>query len=313
MTDIQAEGKDIAICFYGLTRSLKYTIDSITNNIFKILDNHKYKYDIYLHTYNLEIINNDRSSEKNCRLDLNEYKLLKPDFFQITNQDEFDKTINITDYIDHGDPWMGQEKNKYTSLKNILRQFNSLNIVTNLWINKQPNYKCVIYLRPDLKYITPLNIDVINFILEKNKPIIFTPNWCEYGGKNDRFSMGTPSAMKIYGTRLSHCYNFSKMRQLHSEQFLKYVLKKSKVITKPLNMKAIRIRANGSMNKKDKQRNINHLNDTWSRPLDSIDKPAGNRSDALGYDDCIKTVLGDSFATPEENAPLETIDVSVIK
>ena len=250
---------EIAICFFGLTRSLRYNIESIQKNIFDILDNSEYSYDIYMHTYNLEVINNDRSNEYNCKLDTEEYKLLKPNHLSITNQNKFDETVDIKDYIDHGDPWEKQEKVEYTSLKNLLRQFNSLNIVTNLWIDKKINYKCIIYLRPDLQYLTPLNLEVIQFIFTKDKPIIFTPNWCEYGGKNDRFAIGTPSAMKIYGTRLKHARNFSKIRTLHSEQFLKNILKRGKVIMKPLNMKAVRVRANGSINKQDKQRNKNHF------------------------------------------------------
>ena len=67
---------EIAICFFGLTRSLRYNIESIQKNIFDILDNSEYSYDIYMHTYNLEVINNDRSNEYNCKLDTEEYKLL---------------------------------------------------------------------------------------------------------------------------------------------------------------------------------------------------------------------------------------------
>ena len=37
----------IALCFWGLTRSLKYTIDSIKNNILEILDSHNIEYKIF--------------------------------------------------------------------------------------------------------------------------------------------------------------------------------------------------------------------------------------------------------------------------
>ena len=43
----------VCICFFGLTRSLRYTIDSINKNILKILEDNNIKYDIYLHTYDL--------------------------------------------------------------------------------------------------------------------------------------------------------------------------------------------------------------------------------------------------------------------
>ena len=36
--------KKVCICFYGLTRSLKYTINSIRENIIKVLINNHYKF-----------------------------------------------------------------------------------------------------------------------------------------------------------------------------------------------------------------------------------------------------------------------------
>ena len=47
--------KKIAVCFFGLTRSLKHTIDSIKKNIFHPLQKNNINYDIYLHTYILTI------------------------------------------------------------------------------------------------------------------------------------------------------------------------------------------------------------------------------------------------------------------
>ena len=41
----------VAICFFGLTRSLKHTIDSINTNIFQPLKNSNIEYDVFLHTY----------------------------------------------------------------------------------------------------------------------------------------------------------------------------------------------------------------------------------------------------------------------
>ena len=83
--------KKICLCFYGLTRSLKYTHSSINNNILKILIQNNYYFDIYLHTYNLDILTNNIYKEINCRLDFQEYKLLNPDYFHIQNQKTYDE------------------------------------------------------------------------------------------------------------------------------------------------------------------------------------------------------------------------------
>ena len=42
-----------AICFYGLTRSLPYTIDRIRSSIFDPLIEDGISYSVFLHTYNV--------------------------------------------------------------------------------------------------------------------------------------------------------------------------------------------------------------------------------------------------------------------
>jgi hypothetical protein len=77
--------KRVALAFYGLTRSLSYTIDSIRRNIMKPLAEAGYTYDVYLHTYDLQNLANERSGEANP-LNTTEWKLLEPDFHKITSQ-----------------------------------------------------------------------------------------------------------------------------------------------------------------------------------------------------------------------------------
>ena len=254
---------NIAICFYGLTRSLKYTYKSIKKKIIDLLENNDYQITIYLHTYDLKILNNDRSDEKECLLDINEYKLLNPDIYKITNQNDFDKMIDINKYLNHGDPWDGQEKKSHASLKNILRQWNSLQEVTKLWESSLEKHKCIIYLRPDLFYINKINLENISLCLnsKQDKPLVFIPGWAGYGGHNDRFAYGNSSAMKIYGNRIQNAAHFSLNRNLHSEQFLKYVLRKNKVSVKYIGMYAVRIRADGHAHRKDKKDIRKHCSD----------------------------------------------------
>jgi hypothetical protein len=75
----------VALAFYGLTRSLRYTINSIQQNIFNPLKESGYTYDVYLHTYNLEHLANQRSGEASS-LNTTEWMLLRPDFYQVTSQ-----------------------------------------------------------------------------------------------------------------------------------------------------------------------------------------------------------------------------------
>jgi hypothetical protein len=228
--------KKICLCFYGLTRSLRHTQSSINKHIIKILVLNNYYIDIYLHTYDLKVINNKRAKEFNIKLNLNEYKLLNPDYFSITSQNEFDNTINIKNYLLKGDPW----KNNGNSLFNLLRQLNSLKIVTKMHEDK--DYKCYIYLRPDLKYLNNLDINLIKNLRDDT---FYTPKWGKFCGLNDRLGFGSKNIMVEFGYRLDKALEYSKIKKLHSESFLKYIMEKYKINN--INLKAHRIRANGQI------------------------------------------------------------------
>ena len=45
---MEKERYKIGICFFGLTRSLKYTLPSIQKNVFNVLTSHNMDYDVYL-------------------------------------------------------------------------------------------------------------------------------------------------------------------------------------------------------------------------------------------------------------------------
>ena len=45
--------KKVALAFFGITRSLKYTVDSINKQIIDVLKNNNMEVDIFLHTYKL--------------------------------------------------------------------------------------------------------------------------------------------------------------------------------------------------------------------------------------------------------------------
>lgn len=238
----------IAICFFGLTRSLKYTIDSINENIFQFLKDNHFQYDIYLHTYDLDFLTNSRSGEYKCVLDKNEYKLLNPHHYLITDQSEFKKTINITDYLDKGDPW---NEEHHTSLYNLLCQLNSLKLVHNL-CNKTKEYKCYIFLRPDLLYLDKINLYSIKHVMENyNDIILFTPEWGRWGGLNDRFCIGTKKAMDIVMNRIEFIKGFSKRKRLHSEKYLYYIVSTNNIRQLFFKTRAVRVRSNGIQDKQD--------------------------------------------------------------
>ena len=248
----------VCICFFGLTRSLNYTYDSIKKNLLDILEQNNIEYDIYLHTYNLKVLTNPRSDEYNEKLDTNEFKLLNPKEFIIDNQNEFDKKFDYDIIKKYGDTWYDD----YKSLYNLIRQLNSLKQVTSLIINKCM-YDKYIYIRPDLLVKTELNIKYIKYISTHN--YLFTPNWGKWiapaicrstnssdVGTNDRFAIGNYNSIVKYGNRIDDIYDYMKMYGcLHSESLVKYIIQKYNINNIEIPIILIRVRANGKYNSSD--------------------------------------------------------------
>jgi hypothetical protein len=239
--------KKVAICFWGLTRSLKYTLHSIEKNIFEPLIKNNIPYDIFIHTYTTnKIYSNPRAEEKNLILDNDEYKLLKPKYYKIENQEYIKKKINVDKYKTMGNPWVESE-----SFSNHLLALWSLNEVTALWTPRAKYYTNVIYCRPDLEYLCPIDIrwlygsdDVIYTPNFHRKPTLFTKK----GSKmsiNDRFAIGKPLTMKYYGNRFLEALEYSKTHQLESRIFLEDTLRKHNVKIIFINFVFIRVRATG--------------------------------------------------------------------
>lgn len=245
----------VCICYYGLTRSLKYTLDSINKNIFDILKLNNIKYDIYLHTYDLEVLTNLRSGEFNCILDKNEYKLLNAKKYIIENQNDFDKKFDYESVKKYGDYWYDD----FCSLINLIRQLNSLKNVFKL-VEKSEKYTSYIFMRPDLKIFTKLNINDI--FQTKTKNIILTPNYAQFRGLNDKFVIGDYNSIKIYANRFDYIYDYMKLKgRLHSESLLKFVIKKFKIRNIYTKIYFARVRANNIIEEKDLKilKNLNVL------------------------------------------------------
>jgi hypothetical protein len=67
----------VAICFFGLTRSLTWTVDSIRDHILGPLTDKGVSYDLFLHTYRLNTLENPRANERARKYThLNDYQLL---------------------------------------------------------------------------------------------------------------------------------------------------------------------------------------------------------------------------------------------
>jgi len=219
----------VAIGFFGLTRSLRYTIYSITTNIYNVFKANNIEYDVFIHTYSLSSYSNIRNKEmitdkeEIARLN-NEYKLLKADYIDIHEQDEVKKKINMKLYRTHRDPF----NSSYNSVDNfILAQYSKSKLV-KLIEGTGNTYDYILFVRPDCLYKTPISI---NYLSHVNDNTICIPKYDLYGKYqfNDRFSITNMKTYKLYGETFRHLLYISRLEVLHSETIIGKLMKSHKL------------------------------------------------------------------------------------
>lgn len=241
----------VALCFFGLTRSLKYTLPSIEKFLFEPLVSHGIKYDTYLHTYKMKTpYTNPRAGEKGIILDADEYRLLEPTYHMIEDKGMVSRKLDLAKYRTKGDPW-GNEKEAiegdFTTLDNHILYLWSQKQLTQMWQKNKGRYTHIVFCRPDVLYQVPLQVSWFSFTSDK----ICIPNFGLCGNVNDRFAIGKPEQMIPYGQRFHEALQYSKVKPLASEGFLIATMKKHKIKYEHVNFYFTRIRANGEKNKMD--------------------------------------------------------------
>jgi hypothetical protein len=168
----------VALVFYGLLRSIQYTLPNLQKHIFIPIMESGYEYDIYCHNYTFPAnykYNNHRSHEYNIQLDPDAYKLLDPKYYISDNQLDIEKQLNLESYRTHGDPWPNTQ---YKTLGNYLLAMYSKKKITALlkhYMETQPEqhtYECVIFIRSDVLFEKPIQITKLCQLLNTEKYFI---------------------------------------------------------------------------------------------------------------------------------------------
>ena len=203
----------IALCFWGLTRSLKFTIQSIHKHIIQPLKNANIEYKIFLHTYEFDSAYfNPRATETHIQLDFQEYKLLQPDYFQIDNQDKVKQELNLGQYRSKPDPW----DTNYITVDNFLCAMYSKKKVGEMIRNSGEPFDAFVFLRPDVKFLNSLDTRYFS-LLQGNRVCI--PNFHLFPDFNDRFFLCSKEHVFLYTQLFDDMLEFSKHYPLHSERF----------------------------------------------------------------------------------------------
>ena len=234
----------IALAFWGITRSLKFTIDSINKKILDIFKKNKIEYTIFMHTYKLNNYINIRTNEHVVHVDNEEYKLLNPDYININDQDEIKEKLNLKLYRTHPDPW----NTDYNSVDNFILSMYSKQNVTKMIKNTNINYDYIIFLRPDVEYIDNFDLNFLKFVLNKT---ICIPNFHLFSQYqfNDRFCICNNTTYQIYGDIFDNLLPLSKTQKLHSETIIGYLMNKYELVITRISFRFLRVRSNGEKEK----------------------------------------------------------------
>lgn len=232
----------IAICFFGITRSLSYTIASIDRNV---LEPAERMGDVVklAHFFDLPRIENRRSGEYVAH-EVDADKYLHAEEIETSKPQTAEIMVDFKKLKTFGDTW----KDDFASLDNLTHQLHSLQKVTRM--SQKYHAEIVLFIRPDLNYHDSLG-PIIRRALKVHhagKAAVFTPDWQRWGGVNDRFAVAVgEKAYMAYGNRLmvgeEFCSKFN--RSLVSEHLVAHAMERAQVNVVHIPQRASRVRANG--------------------------------------------------------------------
>mmetsp|Transcript_14321 Transcript_14321/g.32159 ORF Transcript_14321/g.32159 Transcript_14321/m.32159 type:complete len:310 (+) Transcript_14321:193-1122(+) len=238
----------IAICVWGIMRSLRYTIHSLHHFMLTPIQRSGNTYEIFMHTYNFTgIYESARNFEPASQLNFSDWKILKPDHILVEDQDEYDKYANYEQYMDMGDPW----HNDYVSFRNHLRALHALQqlAIALEEASHQRQFDGVIYVRADVLLLNP-----VPFFLLKRPQTMFLPDFhrsCKGGEYNDRMALGDMDSALVYGRRIEHALEYSRRNPLHAEKFIYGHLTASNVTVLEVPLRFRRVRSSGDEHYRD--------------------------------------------------------------
>lgn len=233
----------IFVGFFGITRSLKFTVDSILSNILEPLKKIGAPI-IQVAHFNLPPqISNPRSGEVDVPVDSLEYKLLDLDCVIMETQD--DRLIRSRLHIAKKFP--DHFEDGYRSITNLCHQLRSLERLWSIIKTFRPTENDVIVLtRPDLLIMDPVEPERDVAPLQCSAVDIVVPAWHCWGGLNDRLAFCSTAAAERYAVRGRYVQETcAEIGALHPETLLACAMSKASLKVAFTPLRALRMRADG--------------------------------------------------------------------
>lgn len=233
----------IALCFFGLNRSLSHTVASIEANVIAPLKEAGLEVDVVGALMRPRgTFSNARSQESDLVPEANFEDLLQPRRHEYIDQAAFDEHITPTILRLGLDDYY---QDQHASTRNIVRELFSVKRSFSLLEGTRPD--AVIFLRPDLLYRDRL--DIARYLPQlEGAARVMTPSWQKWGGLNDRFALCNYAGAEVYGRRYDAFWHAAPLfrKNLQAEALLLATLLLQGVAFDAYTSEmAVRVRADG--------------------------------------------------------------------
>lgn len=254
----------IALVFFGLVKNVNSVLlKSFRTNVVEPLSELGTVH-AYMHTFREANFSNPRNLENTTIDQQSSINFIRGLFSSHT----FNVIVDETDdahrffgptvwYLRNGGAWAG---NSTLSTHYYLRQQFSLLRATEMWAGvnytqlsgllplPRNKFSCVVYIRPDLLFVSALPKHVLRGICrtpnDGHRDVV-VPSM-EHGGWHDRSAMGTPEGMLLYGLRGLHIRKFVNAGEVpHAESYLARFLCENNVTIHIAPWATRRVRADG--------------------------------------------------------------------
>lgn len=229
----------IAVCFYGIVRSLSSTISSIRSNVIQpargVGDLR-----VFAHLFDQTTISNPRSGEFGI-LETGQHSLLCADRIELERPGVQESRLERLKSLARVDPW----GDGFRSLNNLLHQLYSLGRVQQM--ASEWGADVFVFVRPDLRYLDSFSSVLDQAAQEASRPVVFYPSWQLHGGLNDRFAVVCGStAARAYSNRGKSLETLlASASRFNGERLLRFALFQARVKLVPFYVRAERVRLGG--------------------------------------------------------------------
>ena len=232
----------IAICYYGLPRSIRTVYTNHANNIFAPLRDSSIRHSVYVHLWNIQgkqlVWNNEIDQEP----DYEAINLVQPIELRRESQEDWFNTINFSEFFyqhDYDQFKYDKHKGEWVRqlVKNHICALESQRRVTML-INSTPDF--VMYLRPDYEFEQVIDL---SFLQNLKIDQIALPDYRHFEGYNDTFSVMRWETACSFSERIKGLPEFRKTEgRIVSEKYLKYYLESNNIqpIFQPIKYNIVR-------------------------------------------------------------------------